>query len=166
MNDKAREIRELIRKMGDTGEGSITIPVEITAVSDQDCSVKFGETVLTNVRLFSQATDAGNILMKPKVGSMATILVDPDYRDPQIIQCDNITSFKFVENGLNIEFDSETKKIDIKNDQVGLKDLMQAVADIVKQLTVATPAGPSGTPLPPTITQVNQFETNFKKLLK
>lgn len=168
MSDKAAEIREYIRQIAGAGKatGAVVFSAEVTAVTDQDCTVKLGDLELTKVRLFSQATETGNILLKPKVGTMATVLSDPELRDLHLIQADKITSVKFEENGLVIEYDSETKKVDIKNDQVGLKDLFQAVADIIKQLTVSTPAGPSGPPLPPTISQITQFETDFKLLLK
>jgi hypothetical protein len=165
MSDE-RTIREAIKRIAGAGSGSIVYTVEITDVTDTDCTVKLGELELTKVRYFSQANEAGNILLKPKAGSMATMICDPDLRDCEIVKADKVTLIKWEENGLVIEIDSEAKKCDIKNDQVSLKDLFQSVADIVKQLTVSTPSGPSGTPLPPTIQQVTQFETDFKSLLK
>lgn len=165
MSEESR-IREAIRSIAGKGSGSGVYTVEVTAVTDTDCTVKLGELELTKVRYYSQANEAGNILLKPKVGSMATMIADAGLRDLEIVKADKITLVKWEENGLVIEIDSESKKCDIKNDQVSLKDLFQSVADIVKQLTVSTPAGPSGTPLPPTIQQVTQFETDFKSLLK
>lgn len=169
MSDRISEIRERIQQIAGTYKpGDVAFVAEVTTVTDTDCTVKLGELELIKVRLFSQATEAGNILFKPKVGSMVTVadFSSGKLRDLQVISCDKITLIKFVENGLTIEIDSETKKLDIKNDQVGMKDLFQAIADIVKQLTVSTPAGPSGTPLPPTLASVTQFETDFKLLLK
>lgn len=166
MSDPVKEIREKIQQIAGKRVGCILCWGEVSEITDKDCSVKVGDLKLTKVRLYSQATAAGNIYLKPKEGSMVTVLCDAEYRDLQVISCDSFVSFKFEENGLVFEYDSDTKKFDIKNDQVGLKDLLQSVADIVKQLTVSTPAGPSGTPLPPTLQQVTTFETDFKKLLK
>jgi hypothetical protein len=69
-------------------------------------------------------------------------------------------------NKVNISIDSEAGTVQIKNDQVSLVDLFTEMVNILKTLTVSTPAGPSGTPLPPTIQLVTQFETDFKKILK
>ena len=153
MNDQAQGIREAIQHIAHAVKpGGTLLVAEVTEVTETDCSVQLGETKITKVKLFSQEADPGNILLKPKVGSMALIadLSFGDLRDLVLIWADKISSFKFEENGLVIEFDSESKKIDIKNDQVGLKDLFQSVSDIIKQITVSTPSGPSGTPLPPT----------------
>lgn len=168
MND-IREIRENIQRLAGTYRpGDVVFVAEVTEVSDTDCTVKIGDLLLTKVRYYSQGSEAGNMLMRPVVGSKATIadFSSGKMRDLQIITCDKVDLVKFEENGLTIEIDSASKKIDIKNDQVGLKDLLQSVADIIKQLTVSTPAGPSGTPLPPTLQQITTFETDFKKLLK
>jgi len=167
MNEIA-EIRERILRIAAAGRnaGAVVLTAEVLSVYGASCDVKLGELMLTGVRYFSQTTEAGNILLMPKVGSMVTILADQDLRDLQVIQADKITSVKFEENGLVIEYDSVSGKVDIKNGQVSLKGLFQAVADIIKQLTVPTPAGPSGTPLPTTLTKVTQFETSFKQLLK
>ena len=166
MNDPVNEIRENIKSIAGKRIGCLLCWGEVSDVTETDCTVLVGELKLTKVRLYSQATAAGNLYLKPKEGSMVSVLSDSEYRDLQVISCDNYVSFKFEENSLVFEYDSETKKFDIKNDQTGLKDLFQALADIIKQLTVSTPAGPSGTPLPPTIASVTQFETDFKLLLK
>ena len=164
-----KEIREQIQRIAGTYKpGDVAFVAEVTAVTNTDCTVKLGEMELTKVRLFAQSSDAGNVLFLPKVGSKVTIadFSRGQLRDLQVISCDKITSFTFVEGGLTIEFDSEAKKVDIKNETVSLKGLFQSLADIIKQITVATPTGPSGTPLPPTIQAVTQFETSFNSLLK
>lgn len=164
-----KEIREQIQRIAGTYKpGDVAFVAEVTAVTDTDCTVKLGGLELTGVRLFSQSSEAGNVLFKPKAGSRVTVadFSSGKLRDLQVISCDKITSFTFVESGLTIEFDSETQKVDIRNETVSIKDLLQSLADIIKQITVATPTGPSGTPLPPTIQAVTQFETSFNSLLK
>lgn len=54
----------------------------------------------------------------------------------------------------------------IKNGSINLKDLLLDFAAIIKALTVSTPAGPSGTPLPPTLQAVANFENDVKTLFK
>ncbi len=54
----------------------------------------------------------------------------------------------------------------MKNSSLNFKDLLLNMAAIIKALTVSTPAGPSGTPLPPTIQAVVQFENDVKTLFK
>ncbi len=168
MSDKPGQIREALQHITGTYKpGRLLFVAEITEVADADCSIKLGDTTLTKVKFFSIA-EAGNLLYKPIVGSMALVadLSSGQLRDLIIVSVDKVELIRYEENGVVIEIDSQSKKLDIKNDQIGLKDLFQAVADIVKQLTVSTPSGPSGTPLPPTVQAVTQFETNFKKLLK
>ena len=167
--NEIKQLREDIKRIAGTYKpGDVVFVAEVIEVSQSSCNIKIGELTLTNVKFFSQSSSSGNIIFLPKVGSKVTVV---DYssgnlRDLQVISSDQITSIKFIENGLTIEFDSNTKKIDIKNETISLKDLFQSLTDIIKQLTVATPAGPSGTPLPPTISSLTQFETSFKNLLK
>lgn len=54
----------------------------------------------------------------------------------------------------------------IKNSSLNFKDLLLDFAAIIKALTVSTPAGPSGTPLPPTLQATEKFENDVKTLFK
>ena len=169
MSGDHNTIRDHIQRIAKAARPDSALLVgEIVSATETDCTVKVGEMELTKVRLFSQESEAGNLLLKPKQGAMALVvdLSQGALRVLQVIWCYKVELIRWEENGLTVELDSASKKVDIKNEDVGLKDLMQSVADIVKQLTVSTPAGPSGTPLPPTVNAVTQFETDFKKLLK
>jgi len=168
MNEDLAQGRDLIKRIAGTySPGGSLFVAEVTKVDGITCAIKIGELEISDVRIFS-VEQQGNLTVKPLEGSMALVadLSSGKLRDLVILQADKVELIKYEENSLVIEIDSESKKLDIKNDQVGLKDLFQAVADIIKQLTVSTPAGPSGTPLPPTVQAVTQYETNFKKLLK
>ena len=70
------------------------------------------------------------------------------------------------ENSLEIDIDTTTQKIGIKNNQIDLKDVFEDIVDALKTLKVFTPVGPSGKPLPTSITKINKIETDFKKILK
>lgn len=168
MNEDLNLGREFIKRIAGTfSSGGSLFIAQVTKVDGITCTIMLGELEISDVRIFS-VEQQGNLTVKPLEGSMALVadLSSGKLRDLVILQADKVELIKYEENSLVIEIDSESKKLDIKNDQVGLKDLFQAVADIIKQLTVSTPAGPSGTPLPPTVQAVTQYETNFKKLLK
>lgn len=166
--NELQTIRENIRRIVGDGNAISAFAAEVISVTDTDCTVKYAGMELTGIQYFSQSTKAGNILLKPKVGSMVTIISDPGYRYCQLIQSDEISSFTFEENGLVIEFDSGTGKVAIKNNQVSLKDLFQSLANVVKNLKVSVlaPNSISGPVDPGTLTAVAQFETSFKQLLK
>jgi hypothetical protein len=69
-------------------------------------------------------------------------------------------------NTLKIEADGKTGKVAISASGVSLLDLFNSLVSIIKTLTVSTPAGPSGTPLPPTMQAVAKLETDLKQVLK
>lgn len=56
-------------------------------------------------------------------------------------------------------------KASLKNDSTGLKTILKDLLSAIKSLTVSTGVGPSGTPLPPTITKLTQVETKVDNLL-
>ena len=161
-----RDIKESIKRIGGSDGGTLVLAVQVTSVGDFECTVMFGEMKLTNVHYFTHPTKAGNLVIKPKIGSMATVLCDAAMRDLQLIEADTVESIKFEENGLVIEFDSLTGKVDIKNNTTSLKSLFQNLTNLIKQITVATPSGPSTTLITPTAIQLTNFETSFKQLLK
>ena len=186
MSDKTSNIRQAIQSIAHSVKpGSSLFVAEITAVAETDCTVKLGEMELTKVRLFSQPTEAGNLLLKPQVGSMAIIadLSKGDLRDLVVIQADKLDTVQYlqgeltvlidgangivkIENGLTLLVDGADGKLSVFNDSKNLKDLFVSLKDIIQTLTVSTPAGPSGTPLPPTLTKLTTFETDFNSLLK
>ncbi|MCX6266856.1 MAG: hypothetical protein NTW16_05790 [Bacteroidetes bacterium] len=162
------EIRDRIRNISGIKElGAPFFTAEVTEVSDNDCSVIYGTTTLTKVKLFSIG-EAGKLLIKPKVGSKVTVadLSQGKLRDLIIIKADEVELIKYDQDGLVVEIDSVAKKINIKNDSTSLTKLMTSVYDIISKLTVSTPNGPSGTPLPPTVTALEKFKTDFQNLLK
>lgn len=53
----------------------------------------------------------------------------------------------------------------LKNDQTGLKEILKEVLNTLKNLTVSTGVGPSGTPLPPTVQAAAKCEQLVDKLL-
>lgn len=53
----------------------------------------------------------------------------------------------------------------VANDRGSLKNLLKEVLNIIKTITVSTPVGASGTPLPPTIQAIETASQNIDNLL-
>ena len=163
-----REIRQRIRDISGLNDlGAPFLTATVTKVTNKDCSVMYGALELTEVKLFSTG-EAGKLLIKPKVGSNVTVadLSQGKLRDLVIIKADQVELIKYTQDGLVVEIDSVAGKVDIKNDKTSMTKLFASLCDIISKITVSTPNGPSGTPLPPTITSIEKFKTDYKTLLK
>lgn len=170
-------IKEKIIEMARRGLEDVFV-AEVTAVNNDTCSIKLGETTVSDVRLRAVVNgEDSKLLITPKVNSKVLVanIGKSDYTEMMVIAYSEVEKIEVVTDSikitnlkgtLTVEFDGKDKKVDIKNNSVSLKSLMQEIADIISQLKLTTPAGPSGTPLPTTITAVENFKTNFKKLLK
>lgn len=161
------EIKKLIREI----VGAVpNLPIQaiVTKVNEFTCSVKIGELEVDDVLLKTSVQNNENFMVqRPKVGSPITLLsVDGTLSSLQVVKINEVEEFEYHHNGLTVKLDGENKKIVVKNNESNLYDLMNDLATIVKQLKVYTATGPSGFPLPDTIARVNQFETDFKQLLK
>ncbi len=163
---------KLAEVLGSFVEGKInTMPfinAEVVSVEDESCTIKYGDVAIDEVRLKATINGSNNkVLLQPKIGSMVLIgSLTGDLKNLAVIGMDEIEKLKYEQDGLVIEIDSTDKKVKIKNADVGLKDIFQSLTDLLKQFKVYTPSGPSGTPLPTTIVHINDFENDFKKLLK
>lgn len=167
MNDKSAQLKNNIRKI--VGANS-NLPIDgiVTKISGDTCSVKLTDGFeISDIRLKSSADGKDNLLIIPKIGShVLMISTDGTIGNLTVIKCDIAEKIIFNENGLQVEIDSTSGKVKVKNDETSLKDLFQQLTDLLKTLKVFTPMGPSGTPLPDTITKISQFESDFKKILK
>ncbi len=182
--DKLSEIKKLLKEMlGNTTHTPFTAKVK--SVEGITCTVEInGNLSIPNVRLRATANDGdNNLLITPKVGSKVMLLSNTGELDNlTVIKCDQVDKVEWKQDKIDLVCDSANKsvkvindkttiessenKVSVNNDKVSLIDLFQMLSDTIKQLTVSTGTGPSGTPLPPTISQLKQFETKFKQLLK
>lgn len=144
------------------------INAEVVSIEGESCTVKIDELIIDEVRLKATINGSNNkVIVQPKIGTMVLIgSLTGDLKDLAVLSVDEIEKLLYEQDDLKIEIDSTDKKIKIENDQVGLKSLFQSLTDLLKQFKVFTSTGPSGTPLPTTITSLTQFENDFKKLLK
>ncbi len=164
--DKIAELKRRFRDMMPK-QGMITIDGVVTAITGDTCSVMVDDIELEDVRLKATANGKDSVLMVPVVGShVLMISTDGSIDNLTVIKCDQVTKFLYNQNGVAVEIDSESKKISVKNDEINLYQLFEDLTGLLKTLKVSTPVGPSGVPLPDTIAKLNEFETNFKKLLK
>jgi hypothetical protein len=140
----------------------------VVKIEDEVCTIKLTDGLeLPDVRLKQNVNGTSNFLIrKPKKGSELTaISIDGSLSDLMMLESSEYESISYVQDEFEFKLDSVSKKMTLKNGQTNLYDLFQSLTDLIKQLTVSTPNGPSGTPLPPTISALTQFETEFKLLL-
>lgn len=147
------------------------LPLQATVVSVQNesCTVKLSSGLeLDEIRLKASINGNENfILQRPKINSTVILLsVTGNLDDLVIIKTDEVENFEISQNGLKILIDSDDGKIQIENSQVSLKEIFQDLTDLLKGLKVYTSSGASGVPIATSMAKINQFETDFKKLLK
>lgn len=165
--DKVAQLKKNVREMV-AANPNFPIDAIVTKIENDNCSVKFSDGFeISDVRLKTTADGSNNLLVIPKIGShVLMISSDGTIDNLTVIKCDCASKILFNENGLNVEINSETGKVNVQNAGTSLKDLFQQLTDLLKTLKVFTPVGPSGTPLPDSILKIEKFETDFKTILK
>lgn len=165
-SDKIKKLKQQFREIVGANP-NLPLDAVVKSVSGDVCSVEMEGLELSDVRLKTTADGKDNLLVIPKIGSRVLLLsTDGSVDNLTVIKCDSASKIIFNENGLEVEIDSETGKVKLKNNTTSLKELFDQLTDILKTLKVYTPAGPSGTALPESITKINLFETDFKTILK
>ncbi|AUS04481.1 hypothetical protein [Pseudotamlana carrageenivorans] len=162
------EVKRLLREVVGANP-NLPIPAKVLSVSGDLCTVQLkGGFKLTDVKL--KATSNGNssfVLVTPKLNSMVLLLSLTGKLDNlTIIKVDEVEKMELVQGDLKIVVDSSDNKIGIENSTTSMNALFADLVSILKTLKVFTPVGPSGTPLPDSITKITAFETKFKALLK
>ncbi|KMQ70244.1 hypothetical protein [Chryseobacterium koreense] len=165
--DKLKQLKANFREIVGANP-NFPITAEVLEIDEDTCTVKLPNGLeVPGVRLKATQDGEDNLLIIPKVGSSVLVLSsDGTVDNLTVIKCDVAEKIIFNENGLEVEIDSETKKIKVQNEQTSLKQLFSQLTEILKTLKVFTPVGPSGTPLPDTIAKIIQFENDFKTILK
>tara|TARA_R100000278_G_scaffold70220_1_gene55579 strand:- start:282 stop:785 length:504 start_codon:yes stop_codon:yes gene_type:complete len=162
------EVKKLIREIVGANP-NLPIPATVLSVDGQRCKVELKSGLkLTDVKLKATINNSANyILVTPKVGSKVQIMsLSGNLDNMTVIKVDEVEKIEIIQGDLEVVIDSTDNKIGVKNSVCSLKELLQELADILKQLKVYTPAGPSGTPLPDSILAIEAFELKFDQLLK
>lgn len=165
--DKLQQLKHNLKSIVDSNP-NYPISGIIKSIENDTCTVELSEEFeISDVRLKSTANDEDNLLIVPKIGSKVIMLSsDGTIDNLTVIKIDVASKIIFNENGLKIEIDSTDGKVTIKNNTSSLFDLFKDLTTILKQLKVYTNTGPSGFPLPDSITAIEKLETDFKSLLK
>lgn len=165
--DKVKQLKQQL-KLIIGADPNFPIDGIVKSVNNDTCSVELSDGFeVSDVRLKVSVDGNDHLLIVPKIGSRVLMLsTDGTIGNLTVIKYDQVSKIIFNDNGLNIEIDSESGKIQIKNKDVSLKELFQKSADIKKNMKVSTPMGPSGTPLPDVMQMITEFENEFKSLLK
>lgn len=164
------EIKEQIKKIiGIDAMYLFPIPATVIEITGETCTVKIDSGLeIPDVRMkaFINSSDS-KLLVVPKVGSRVQCLsLTGNLNDVTLIQVDEPELIQCKLNDLSFVLDGEDNKVRIANNQNDLLSIFEAFSGIIKQLTVSTGTGPSGTPLPPTIASLNQWENEVKTLIK
>lgn len=168
MHDKLSKLKSLIKEVVGV-EPNLPFTAKVKSVEGVFCSVQVSDSlIIPNVRLRATANnDEQQLLITPKQGSKVLLLSNTgEISDLTVIKIDQVDKIEWKQNGLELSISADDEKVLIKNSKTSLVDLFVDMANIIKQLKVATGTGPSGTPLPDNIVQIQKFEKKFKQLLK
>ncbi len=166
--DKIAKLKNKLKDVAGVGS-NIPIPAKVVSIEGESCTIELHSGLhISDVKLKASINEASDyILIEPVVNSEVVVIsLSEGIENLTIIKVDKIQKLKYKQGELQIETDADSQKILVKNAQTSLHDLMDKLAKIIKELKVHTPAGPSGTPLPPTILKIEEFEQLFNQLLK
>ncbi len=175
MTPEERFLEALKSNVGKSkGTFSNVFQATVVAVGTSTCKVKTTDNDLELDDVLFTATEEnenGFILIPKKKTNVLVGLIGDDENSLYLVAIDEIDQVKikigdqtFIidSNGLNLEMTSG--KLTLKNGASDLKDLLLDIVSMVKQITVSTGVGPSGTPLPPTLTQAQVLVTSINGL--
>lgn len=165
--DKHKQLKENFRAIIDF-KPNFPIDGIVKSIENDTCTVELSNGFeISDIRLKATADESDSLLIVPEVGSRVLMLsMDGTVDNMTVIKCDSADKLIYNNGNLHLEIEKESKKILVKNDQVNLYNIFSDLAELLKQLKVYTPMGPSGTPLPDSILAIEKFENDFKQILK
>jgi hypothetical protein len=158
--------------------------VQQVSKDDETCSVMVDQLLLSNVRLKAVISgDDDKLLVMPAPGSYVLLAsLTGDLRDLAIVKVDQVAEVVYQQDDMKINIDSKVlayengdlkftldandKKVAVQSGNVSLYSLFKDLYTLLKDFKVSTPSGPSGTPLPNTIMDLEDLKHNFEQLLK
>lgn len=127
----------------------------------------------TECMVLQSTTGANNTYVIPSVGTQVVCWLESGKKivlgavfsdkEPAPSEADNDGGFVQFDK---ISFCLKNNKATLKNAETDFKTILNEILKAIKTLTVSTPTGPSGTPLPPTVFAVDKCNQLIDKLLK
>lgn len=152
------KIVSLIRQMIAEGTQPALIPCVVVSADTQKCVVKLtgSEVERDDVLLTATLENNEGVVIVPKEGTNALVgVISKDIDALVLLRCDHYKE---------VHITSEAGKLHIESNGVNLKTLLTQIVDAIETLTVSTPAGPSGTPLPPTLVKIKSITNDINRL--
>ncbi len=123
--------------------------------------------------VLQSTTGANNSFVLPSVGTQVVcwlesgknIALGTVFSDSEPVPSEATAEGYYQQVG-EMTFQISDNKASLKNASNDLKTLLNDILNIIQNLTVSTPMGPSGTPLPPTFQAVQQAVQDLNNLLK
>lgn len=165
---KGNNINDFLALMKGVGKSHVKVQTAWCIVKKVDWENKLMDVEgISDGLLFQDVLlGLGNVYRKPKLGSKCLVgLIENNDAAAFLIEAEALDFIELHLGSVLIEIDSMTSKIKVKNGQVSLIDLFQDLKNLIFQLKVTTPAGPSTSLLPDSVTALQAFEMKFKQLL-
>ena len=163
-----RLLKEIVGKGDNARLSGFPLTGEVVSVEGESCTVAIDGVEIPDVRLKATINEAENfLLLTPVVGSLVLLIsLTGEISDLTAIKFDEVEKIEYKQDGLNVLIDSADKKVMVKNDSTSLVDLFSSLVNVLNQIKVLTSAGPSTGLTPDSISLIEQFEAEFKTLLK
>ena len=150
---------------------NLPIPCTVVSIEGESCTVRLpGNSGLEvdSVRLMATNHGQSNYFkITPSLNSKVLVeSLTGKVDNLAVIKVDQVEKIEFKQNALEVVADGGDGKVSIKSGQESLHKIWTDMLQMVRELTVSTPAGPSGTPLPPTILTLSELELRINQVLK
>ncbi len=156
---------------------NVLTPAEVVEVFEHYCTVRFLDSDLEveEIRLKASLTSLNEeenyLIQYPKVGSKVLVgLLDEDY-EGVVLCCDEVERVVYKKGETEVVLSDQIQlqakdTFLIKNQQHNFQTLLLELSALVKGLKVSTGVGPSGVPLPDTLSKIDVWENKIKQLFK
>lgn len=164
---KEKEIKDMIRALAKM-PAKVLITGTVEKVNETNIDVKIlDDLLIEGVRIKPTTENSNFFFIRPKKGSTVKMISETgDFSSLIVVSIDEVESFELKHNNFLFKLDTTTNKMTLKNGQTSIKELFDDLKAIINGLTVSTPVGPSGTPLPTTIQAVQQLSVKYNNLFE
>lgn len=120
MSDKYKKLISAIRDVAPTVKNIPLFTAEVTKITNNTCSIKCGDLVLTDVRLKVTIDDDTNTMMfVPKVGTMVLVgSLTGDLKDLCVVKVDVLDKIIL---DVKVEVDIKSPKVKVASDDIEVK---------------------------------------------